>query len=58
VIDFHAALSGHDDWFKDHVHPGGDGPKVIAATAYKAITGQDAPEIPAKAPKASTKPAK
>jgi acyl-CoA thioesterase I len=45
VIDAHAALSDHPEYFKDRVHPGGDGPKVLAVTVYKAITGKDAPAV-------------
>jgi len=53
VIDLHAALSGRPEYFKDRVHPGGDGPKLMAATVYKAITGQ---EPPAPAVKSGAKP--
>jgi acyl-CoA thioesterase I len=45
VIDAHAALSDHPEYFKDRVHPGGDGPKVLAATVYNAIMGKDAPAV-------------
>jgi len=47
VIDVHTALSDHPEYFKDRVHPNGEGPKVLAATVYKAITDKDAP-APAK----------
>jgi acyl-CoA thioesterase-1 len=43
VIDAHAALSDHPEYFMDRVHPNGDGPKALAATVYRAITGKDAP---------------
>jgi lysophospholipase L1-like esterase len=43
VIDVHAALSDHPEYFNDRVHPNGEGPKVLAATVYKAITDKGAP---------------
>jgi acyl-CoA thioesterase I len=43
VIDVYTALSNHPEWFHDNIHPGGDGAKMIAATVYKAITGNDPP---------------
>jgi lysophospholipase L1-like esterase len=54
LVDMHAPLSGHPEWFSDNVHPSGLGPKTIAATAYRAITGLAPPAAllppPAEAP--------
>jgi sialate O-acetylesterase len=41
VIDFHAALLGKDSMFPDRVHPNNAGYEVMAATAYRALTGKD-----------------
>lgn len=38
-IDLHTFTYGHDEWFKnDHVHPNGDGAKIIAQQVAKQIT--------------------
>lgn len=43
IIDAHTALANHPEFFKDRVHPGGEGPKLLAAAVYKGITGEDPP---------------
>jgi len=54
VIDVHGALKDKGDLIPDKVHPSAEGATVVAKTIYKALTGQDAPEV---APAAS-EPAK
>jgi lysophospholipase L1-like esterase len=44
LIDMHAPLADKPDMIPDRVHPNGDGYAVMAATAYKALTGKTAPE--------------
>ena len=50
VINLYEALDGKPECFSDHVHPNADGHKFLAATVYKALTGQ---AIPAAAPAAA-----
>ena len=42
LVDLHAALSGHDDWFPDGVHPNAAGAKQIAETVAEAIKSHPA----------------
>jgi acyl-CoA thioesterase I len=37
VIDVHAALSGHPEWFPDGVHPTGEGVRVMTETIEQAL---------------------
>lgn len=51
VIDLHAALSGHPEFFPDKVHPNDAGYRVIAATVFQALTGREADLSKLPAPK-------
>lgn len=42
LIDLHSALTGHTNFFPDHVHPNREGAALIAKTGYIAMTGSDA----------------
>jgi len=39
VIDMHALLAGHAEWFPDNVHPDARGYTVMAAIVYTALQG-------------------
>jgi len=39
VIDLHALLAGHAEWFPDNVHPNSRGTTVMAAIVYSALQG-------------------
>jgi hypothetical protein len=39
VIDMHARLAGHVEWFPDNVHPNSRGTTVMAAIVYTALQG-------------------
>jgi len=39
VIDMHAALAGHAEWFPDTVHPDSHGSTVMAAIVYTTLKG-------------------
>lgn len=43
VIDFYAAMSGKPQLFLDTVHPDAAGDRLVAAAAYRALTGKEAP---------------
>lgn len=43
VIDVHAALSGHPEWFSDGVHPTGEGAAALAARVHAAIVAHRCP---------------
>jgi len=56
VIDLYESLDGKNGFSgRDRVHPSGDGHKLLAATIYKALTGN---EMPTEAPKAEATPKK
>jgi hypothetical protein len=38
-------LADHAAWFGDRIHPNGDGAKMIAGTAFRAITGTEPPAV-------------
>ena len=40
VTDVHAALDGHDELFKDNVHPITEGASLIAKAVYASLTGK------------------
>lgn len=48
MIDMHAPLVDHPELVPDRIHPNREGYGVMAATAYKALTGKPAPEPAAK----------
>ena len=50
LLDMNTPLSGHAEWFGDRIHPNGEGAKMIAATAFRAITGKDPPAALMPAP--------
>ncbi len=57
VIDVHAATAGHDEWYKDNVHPSTEGATAIAAAVYRALTGKDwVGAVPALSRNAAAKP--
>lgn len=41
LIDLHAALTGHDADFPDHVHPNDEGAHFLALGVAKSLTGKD-----------------
>ncbi len=41
LIDIHAATLGHDEWYKDNVHPSAAGATAIAAAVYRALMGKE-----------------
>jgi acyl-CoA thioesterase I len=43
VIDFYTAMSGKPELFIDTVHPNVAGDRLVAAAAYRALTGKEAP---------------
>jgi lysophospholipase L1-like esterase len=45
VIDMYAALKKTPELLPDHVHPNAEGAGVMAATAFKALTGKEAPVL-------------
>ena len=48
IIDMHAPLKDKPELIPDRVHPNGDGYRIMAATAFTALTGKPAPEPAAK----------
>ena len=50
LLDMNTPLSGHAAWFGDRIHPNGDGAKMIAGTAFRAITGTEPPAALMPAP--------
>jgi acyl-CoA thioesterase-1 len=46
IIDLNTPLAGKPELFSDTIHPNTDGAKLLAATAYHALTGKKAPENP------------
>jgi len=47
VIDFNTAMSGKPEMFLDTVHPNVAGDRLVAAAAYRALTGKEPPtDIP------------
>ena len=43
LIDMHAALEAHPELLPDRVHPNTEGARIMAATVFKAVTGQPVP---------------
>lgn len=41
MIDVHGATAGHDELFKDNVHPNTAGASLIARAVFRAITGKE-----------------
>jgi acyl-CoA thioesterase I len=50
LLDMNTPLAEHAAWFGDRIHPNGEGAKMIAGTAYRAITGQEPPAALMPAP--------
>lgn len=44
MIDLYSALSNHESWFPDNVHPGKEGAQLIAKTIYEKLTRRRAEE--------------
>jgi lysophospholipase L1-like esterase len=45
LLDMNTPLADHAAWFGDRIHPNGDGAKMIAGTAFRAITGTEPPAV-------------
>lgn len=57
TIDVHGATAGHDEVFKDNVHPNTTGATLIAKAVFRAITGREwQGEIPGPAQVRKPKP--
>ena len=40
LVDFHGALTGHEDLFRDGLHPNNAGAEIMARTAYQVLIGK------------------
>jgi len=53
LVDFHGALTGHEDLFRDGLHPNNAGAEIMARTAYQVLMGKPfAGAVPAAPPQA------